>query len=149
MGVPLSPTIFNVVVGAVVRHWFDVMVESADKQSGRGQEGRHQNALFYVDGGMVAVLDPRWLQGAFSTLVGLVDRVGLNTNVGKAVGIFCRPTASITYHDFLHGFRECCGIGATTLEAKLIQKLAALREEVLYLILMDLHKYYDALDRSR
>ena len=51
-----------------------------------------------------------------------------------------RLTASITYHYFLHGFRACCGIGATTLEAKLIQKLAAFREEVLYLILLDLHK---------
>ena len=90
-GVSLSPTIFNVGVGAVVRHWFDVMVESADKQSGRGQEGRHQNALFYVNGGMVAWSDPRWLQGAFSTLVGLLDRVGLNTNVGKIFGIFCHP----------------------------------------------------------
>ena len=34
-------------------------------------------------------------------------------------------------------------------EAKLLQQLAALREEVLYRILLDLHKAYDALDRSR
>ena len=40
-------------------------------------------------------------------------------------------TASITYHKFLHGFREDRGTGTTTLEAKLIQKLAALIEEVL------------------
>ena len=36
-----------------------------------------------------------------------------------------------------------------TLEAKLIQKLAALREEVLYVIFLDLNKAYDDLDRSR
>ena len=60
-----------------------------------------------------------------------------------------RFTASITYHDFLHGFRAGRGTGTATLEAKLLQQLAALREEVLYVIFLDLHKAYDALDRSR
>ena len=45
-GDPISPTIFNIVVDAVVRHLVSVMVESADEQSGCGQEGRHQNTLF-------------------------------------------------------------------------------------------------------
>ena len=35
-------------------------------------------------------------------------------------------TASITYHDFLHGFREGRGTGTSTLKAKLIQQLAAM-----------------------
>ena len=52
----------------------------------RGQEGRHQNSLFYTDDGMIASSDPGWLQGSFSTLVGMFDRVGMNTNVGKMVG---------------------------------------------------------------
>ena len=59
-----------------------------------------------------------------------------------------RFTASITYHDFLHGFRAGHGTGTANLEAKLLQQLAALREEVLYVIFLDLHKAYDALDRS-
>ena len=58
-------------------------------------------------------------------------------------------TASITYHDVLHGFRAGCGTGTTTLEAKLLQHLAALREEIMYMIFLDLQKAYDALDRSR
>ena len=46
-GDPLPPTILNVVVvDAVVRHWVEVMVESADEKRRRGKEGRHQNALF-------------------------------------------------------------------------------------------------------
>ena len=40
---------------------------------------------------MVASLGPQWLQGEFSTLVGLFDRAVLRTNVGKTVGMFCRP----------------------------------------------------------
>ena len=58
-------------------------------------------------------------------------------------------TSSITYHDVLHGFRAGRGTGTPTLEAKLIQQLVAMREEVLYVILLDLTKSYDALDRSR
>ena len=60
-----------------------------------------------------------------------------------------RFTASITYHDFLHGFGSGRGTGTATLEAKLLLKLAALREEVLYVIFLELHKAYNDLDRSK
>ena len=60
-----------------------------------------------------------------------------------------RLAAYINSHDFLHRFRAGRGTGTTTLEANLLQQLAALREEVLYVILLDLHKAYDALERSR
>ena len=63
--------------------------------------------------------------------------------------LHCQLTASITYHNVLHGFRVGRGTGTATLEAKLLQQLAALREEVLYMIFLDLYKAYDALDRSR
>ena len=58
------------------------------------------------------------------------------------------PTASITFHDFLHGFWAGCGTGTSTLEEKLIQQLATLREEVMYVIFLNLHKVDDSLDRS-
>ena len=60
-----------------------------------------------------------------------------------------RLTASITYHDFLHGFLVVRGTGNATIGAKLLHQLAALREEVLYVIFLDLHKAYDYLDISR
>ena len=63
--------------------------------------------------------------------------------------LYLRLTASITFHDFLHGFRAGRGTGTAILEAKLLQQLAALREEVLYVIFLDLHKSYGALDRPR
>ena len=58
-------------------------------------------------------------------------------------------TTTITYHDALHGFWAGRGTGTATLEAKLLQPLVARREEVLYVIFLDLTKAYDALDRSR
>ena len=67
------------------------MVEGAEDRGERGQEGRHHSAHFYAYNGMVALLDPKWLQGAFSTLVGLLDRVGVRNIVGKTVGMVCCP----------------------------------------------------------
>ena len=60
-----------------------------------------------------------------------------------------RFTASITYHDSLHILRAGCSTGTATLEVKLIQKVMAIREEVLNAIFLDLQKLYNALDRSR
>ena len=65
------------VVDAVVQHWVQGIVEEAEARGEIGQEGRHQAALFYADDGMVTSPDPVWLQGAFNTLLGLFDRVGL------------------------------------------------------------------------
>ena len=90
-GDPLSPTIFNVVVEAVVRHWVNRIVEEAESRGEIGLEGRHQAALFYADDGMVVSSDPAWLQGAFTALVGLFDRVGLLTNDRKTVSMVCHP----------------------------------------------------------
>ena len=40
---------------------------------------------------MVASLDPAWIQGTFNAMVGLFDRVGLQTNVRKTVSMVCHP----------------------------------------------------------
>ena len=40
---------------------------------------------------MVVSLDPAWLQGAFTALVAIFDRVGLMTNVGKKFSMVCHP----------------------------------------------------------
>ena len=60
-----------------------------------------------------------------------------------------RLTSAIQYHDTLHSFTAGRGTWTASLEAKLLQQLTALREEVLYEIFLDLHKAYDALDRGR
>ena len=90
-GDPLSPTIFNMVVDAVVKHWVTVVIAGVEERGERGKEGRHQASQFYSYDGIVASYDPLWIQGAFNTLVSLFDRVGLRTNVGKIVGMVCRP----------------------------------------------------------
>ena len=98
---------------AVLRHWVEVMVESAEDWSGRGQEGRHQNALFYTDEVMIKLSDMRWLQGAFSTLVGLFDRVGLKTNIGKTLGMVFRPCQLVGTQLEAVYERRMTGVGAS------------------------------------
>ena len=94
-GDPLPPTILNVVMDAVLHHWVSVMVEGSEERGERGQEGMHQNALFYADDGMVASSVPQWFQKDFITLVGLFYRVGLRTNVGKTVGMVFRSCQAV------------------------------------------------------
>ena len=59
--------------------------------------------------------------------------IGLVEVMWKVVAVILnrRFTSSITYHDVLHGCRADRGTGTAILEAKLIQQLAAMREEVL------------------
>ena len=95
------------VVDVVVRHWVTMALEEAEKRGERGDEGRHQDALFYADAGMVASSDPHWLQWAFDALVSLFEGVGLRKNVGKTVSMVCRP----------------CQATGTKLEAAYVRKM--------------------------
>ena len=112
-GDPLSPTIFDVVVDVVVRHWVMMTLAKVEKRGERGSEGRHQAAILYMDDGMVASSDPCWLQWDFDTLVLLFERVGLRTNVWKTVSMVCRPCqASVTQSVAAYG-RKMTGEGPT------------------------------------
>ena len=117
-GDPLSPTIFNVVVDAVVRQLLTIAVKEAEKRGERGREGRHQAALFYADDGMLALSDPQWLHWDFTHLVGLYDRVGLNTNCAKTVSMTCRPCSTPGNRSEEAYGRLMTGDGPTPMERK-------------------------------
>ena len=55
---------------------------------------------------------------------------------------------SVQFHDSLHGFCTGRETGTSTLKAKLLQQLIAMRNMVIHSILLDLHKAYDVLDRD-
>ena len=63
---------------------------------------------------MVASSDPGWLQEKFNALVGLFDRVGLHTNVGKTVGMVChhcQAAGNLTTEAYR---RRITGVGPST-----------------------------------
>ena len=60
-----------------------------------------------------------------------------------------RITAAIFFHDMLRVFWAGQGTGTPTLEANLLQQITSMREAVLFKVLLDLRKAYDALDQER
>ena len=55
---------------------------------------------------MVGTSDPEWLQGAFSALVAIFDRVGLQTNVDKTVIMACHPCQAGSGNRTTKGYRR-------------------------------------------
>ena len=116
-GYPLLPTIFNVVLDAVVRQCESLVEEQAGggrsdnnddaaqpagktirarNYGGRQMEEGHvrlklKTAFFYADNGMVASTNPGWLHTAFNMLTGIFYWVRLQKNVRKTVGVVCQP----------------------------------------------------------
>ena len=68
-----------------------------------------------------------------------IGQVGLTWKLMTVI-LHRRLTTGIQFHDVFHGFREGRGTGTATLEAKLLQQLSAMREEVLYVIFLILTK---------
>ena len=64
-GDPLSPTIFNVVVDAVVQHWVLLMAGGIGEPDRWGRKVIHCTILFYVDNGLVASTEPECIQFFF------------------------------------------------------------------------------------
>ena len=68
--------------------------------------GGHFSAVFYADDGMVGATDPEWLQGSFSALVAIFDRVGLQTNVDKTVRMAFQPCRAGSGNRTAEGYRR-------------------------------------------
>ena len=88
-GDPLSPTIFNVVADAVIRHWL-MLVTPTDAGTGVLVLTIIELAAYlYADDGLIALTQPEKPQREFDVLTGFFDRVGLRKNTEK--------TASMVY----------------------------------------------------
>ena len=90
-------------------------------------------------------------QAVFLMLKGGVNYhgIGLVEVLWKAVTAILNFhfAASITYHGSLHGFWSGRGTRTTSFEFNLLLKVT--REELLYMIFLDLYKAYDVLERTR
>ena len=78
-----------------------------------GREVQIRASFFYVDNGLIASTRPEWLQGAFDTLTGLFDQVGLQTNIVKTVGMLCCPFRAFMTHLEEAYKRSMIGAGLT------------------------------------
>ena len=57
--------------------------------------------------------------------------------------------AEVDLHDMLHGLREVIGKGNACLKSKMLHQIMEMREEVLYEVLLELRKVYNALEQER
>ena len=86
-GDPLYPTIFNVVVDSVIRHWLMVVTLTEAGTGGFGMTTIDLAAYFYADDGLMALTQLERIQRSFDVLTGLFDWVGLQKNTAKTVGM--------------------------------------------------------------
>ena len=87
----ISPTILNMVVDVVIRHWEMVVAGEDAVPEGFCREVQKLASLFYADDSLRASLHPDRLQEALNILTGLFYRVVLLTKMNKKVGMVCQP----------------------------------------------------------
>ena len=83
----MSPTIFNLMVDAVIHEWERQLLL---KGLPLGQVCVLVS-IFYADDGLIASRDHKTLQLAIDLLTGLFDRVGLETNTKKTEAMVFLP----------------------------------------------------------
>ena len=78
------PTIFNVEVKSVFRHWILLVVEYGAVIHDRlGHTVGQSLGVFYADDGLLGYWHPEWMQGALNILIQLLRKTGLANNVAK------------------------------------------------------------------
>ena len=82
-GDPVPPTIFNIVVNAVVRATLWEVYGPWEALHGLGWPAGNQKIVTYVDDDHVAGRNPIWMQGILTTLVQMFECLVLYTNLGK------------------------------------------------------------------
>ena len=83
----MSPTIFNVVVDVIIRHWVTVAIPTEAGTGGLGLTIIDLAAYFYSDNGLVESTQMDRLHRKFDVLTGIFERFALQTNTAKKVGM--------------------------------------------------------------
>ena len=74
---PLFPTIFNVVVDAVIRKWLEIVSEKAVGLEGFSRVVQRMPSFKTADDILINSMHLKWLQWWFDVPIGIFDREGL------------------------------------------------------------------------
>ena len=92
---PLSPTIFNMVVDAVIRHRVTLVVGEEAGTDGFGRAIQFLAEFFYADDGLLASPRTSRIQAALDVSAVLFNRMVLQTDIKKWLG-FCVSLATFS-----------------------------------------------------
>jgi hypothetical protein len=87
----VSPTIFNIVVDAVVRAWYHSNTQAHSNLHGEQTLWNIPEAIFYADDGNLYSTCAATLQIATEQIVDMFMRMGLMTNANKTKAMICVP----------------------------------------------------------
>ena len=88
-GYPVSPTLFNIIVVAVVRTTLQEICGPKEAQHVFGWSAGEHNIWFYAYDRKITGRDPFWFQAALTTMVRMFERVELQTNLNKTKAMIC------------------------------------------------------------
>ena len=98
---------------AVLQHWVLLVVDGEVGTEGWGTEIQRRATFFYADNVIIASTQLEWIQGAFDALMGMLNRVGLRTNVGKTVVMICQTCCYFGKHSDMVYELKMTGEGMT------------------------------------
>ena len=107
---PLSPTIFFMVVDAVIRHWVTLVEGEEAVPDVFEQVVQCLEALFYTKNVLLALSRPARIQTALGVLTGFFEKVVLHTNVNKTVGLLFQPCHIVGVHSEVAYTRRMTGV---------------------------------------
>ena len=90
-GDPVSPTVFNIVVDAVVRVVILEVFVPQEAQNGLVWSAWDHNIIFYTEYVCIAGHNPIWIQKTLEAAVHMLYRVGLKMNLEKSKAMVCTP----------------------------------------------------------
>ena len=90
-GFLFPPTIFNIVVDVVVRLVLLEVCGPLEAHHGLGWEEGYHNIVFYADYGRIADCNPISVQTTLTVVVSMLERVGLQKNLGKTKSMVFTP----------------------------------------------------------
>ena len=75
----------------IFHHWLGLMVDNEAVPEEFGYSVAYKAAFFYADGGLVASTNLLWIQWSFDVLIGLFQRLGIQSNMVNIVAMVWYP----------------------------------------------------------
>ena len=120
-GYLVYPTLFNIIVDAIVRATLQDICGPQKAQHGFGWSAGEHKICFYADNGRIAGQYLIWVQAALTTIVRMFERVGFQTNLNKTKAMMC-TTGFIWVQQGDEAYkRRSAGEGPTFRESKIIR----------------------------